>query len=192
MRQVVPVVALLALVAVAGCLGLGVDSSAESPSENVSVEYGIESGGVPDEIESATVTMQVVFVENDEDFSRNSCWRDTYFGPYKPTPTPIAGPSGDCHDSQQVSVGLAERNGTRTLADTVPKRFDAGHGLIVTNVTATYRNGTAVSTLKGVGGHRANIVQGRPDGQYSVEIAIESADGIGYDYVLVSETDARR
>jgi len=192
MRQTVPIVALLALVALAGCLGLGADSSAESPSENISVEYAIESGGVPDELESATVTMQVVSVENDEDFSRNSCWRETYLGPYKPTPTLIAEPSGDCHESQHVSVDLTELNGTRTLADAVPERFDAGHGFIVTNVTATYRNGTSVSAIKGIGGHRASIVQGRPDGQYGVEIAIEPADGIGYDYVLVSETDAPR
>lgn len=136
--------------------------------------------------------MQVVFVENDEEFSRNACWRETYFGPYKPTPTPIAGPDGDCQDSQQLSVDLTALDGTRTLADAVPERFDAGHGLIVTNVTATYRNGTSVNAIKGVGGHRANIVQGRPDGQYSAEIAIESADGIGYDYALVSETDALR
>lgn len=171
---------------------MGADSTTDSPSQNISVEYAIESGGVPDEIESATVIMQVVFVESDEDVSRSSCWRETYLGPYKPTPTPIAGPNGDCHDSQQVSVDLTELNRTRTLADAVPERFDAGHGLIITNVTATYRNDTPVSAIKGVGGHRANIVQGRADGQYSAEIAIHPADGIGYDYVLVSETDALR
>ncbi|MFC7072477.1 hypothetical protein ACFQJ7_14425 [Halovenus rubra] len=189
MRQTVSFVALLVLVVAAGCLGLGADSSAESPSENISAEYTIESGGVPEEIESATATMQVTFVESNEDFSRNSCWQETYLGPYKPTPTPISEPSGDCHDSQQVSIDLTELNGTQTLADAAPERFDAGHGLIVTNLTATYRNGTSVDAIKGVGSHRANIVQGHSNSQYSVEIAIEGAEASGYDYVLVSETD---
>ncbi len=213
MRRMVPVVALVLLVGLAGCLSQGAEESpteratptVESPAEdaapdtdtptdsqssgNVSVEYAIEAGDIPDEFESATVTMAVVFVETDSDFSENACWRDTYHGPHKPTPTPIGTPSGDCHRSQAVSIDLTTLDGTRTLNATAPGQFDAGHGLIVTDLSVTSQNGTERTDISGVGGHRASIVDGNPEGQYQVELAIEQTDGMGWNYALVSETD---
>jgi hypothetical protein len=219
MRRTVPLVALALVVAVAGCLALTPDNSPtdgatptvestqtdamlstesttatdRGSSRNATVEYVIASGGVPDELGSVTVTMQAVFVESTDDFERNACWRGTYHGPYKPTPTPIGTPSGDCGSAQQLTLDLGELDGTRTLEVTVPARFDAGHGLVVTDVTATDRNGTSVPTIRGADGHRASIVRGHIDGQYSVEFAIDSVDDRPYDYWFVSETgDADR
>lgn len=211
MQRTIPVITVALLLVSAGCLGLAPDSSStdggtptgdstptdampsadtptptDAPSSENSVEYVIERGGIPDEFGSVTLTMQVVFAENAEDFDRNACWSDTYYGPYKPTPTPIGKPSGDCHRTQQMSVDLTEIDDTHTLSGTAPGRFDEGHGLIVTDLTATYENGTSVTGIRGTGGHRASI-QEQSDGQYRVAFSMESYQERIYDYWLVSE-----
>lgn len=166
--------------------------SATPQRENVSVEYAVSAGEIPDEFGSANLTLQVVFVENERDFAENRCWRRTYYGPYKPTPTPMGTPNGDCHRSDPVTVDLTDVPEGESLGRfTAPGRFDAGHALLVTDVTATHRNGTAISAIRGKGGHRANIVQGRPDGSYLVEIGIGADDeprSGGNFYWLASET----
>lgn len=211
-RKIALLIALLVLGVAAGCLSTGSGPSTEeatptvesTPTETVpstetptaetprgdrSVEYVIESGGVPDSIESANVTAQVVFVESDQDFSRDACWRETYYGPYKPTPTPLPGPSDECHRSQAVSIDLTEMD-RHTVSATVPDGADAGHGFIVTDVVALYPNGTTVSKVKGASGERAAIVEGRPDDQYTVEFRVEAADeSADYDYWFIAERD---
>jgi hypothetical protein len=183
-------VAVLALVAAGGCLSAGSGPLSDESGENVTVEYGITASSLPSEIASANLTMQVVFVENGDDFSDNACWRDTYFGPFKPTPTPIGEPSGDCLRSQEVTVDVTELNETRTVTATAPERFDAGHGLVVTDVVATYQNGTSVSRIHGFGGHRANIVEGTPEDRYTVDLGIGTAETPAYAYYLSAEENS--
>ena len=107
-----------------------------------------------------TVTLQVVFVERTSDMG--PCWRETSTGPYKPTVTPIAPPEGDCHRSESVTVDLTDLDGERSLTATAPGRFAAGHALIATNVTATHRNGSTVTGVRGASGKRVRVVEGGP------------------------------
>jgi hypothetical protein len=207
----VPVVALVLLVGFAGCLSVGPGDSGEAtptveptesppaagsptatPGENVSVEYVIESGGVPDEFESVTVSMRVVFTENTDDVRTDSCWRDTYIGPFRPTPTPLPAPDGDCHRAEEISVELTDLNGSQTFEATAPGRFDGGYALIVTDITATDQNGAWITSIKGIEGHRAEINRGPPDSPKTAEISIQSVDGRAYDYIIVSEVSESR
>lgn len=187
----VSIVALVLLVGFAGCLSMGSDGVDES-DENLSVEYTIESGDVPDKLASVTLTMQVVFVEKGGDFSDNTCWRETYTGPYKPETTPIHTPSGECHRTESVTVNLTELDGPKSIEETAPGRFDVGHGLIVTDIDATHKNGTSITAINGIGGYRANIVEGEAKRSYTVEFGIGVIDGEGWrgsDYYFSSDTD---
>jgi len=153
----------------------------------VGVEYAVSTGSIPDDFESVTVTLQVVFVENPADMG--PCWRDTFTGPYEPTITPIAPPRGECHRSEPITVDLTELDGERSLSRvTAPGRFDAGHALVATNVTATYRNGTAVTDIRGASGKRVRVVEGSPAGPYRVTLSVEAYDDRPYDYWFVAAT----
>lgn len=154
----------------------------------VGVEYVVEAGAVPDGIGSVSVTLQVVFVERRDDMG--PCWRGTFSGPYKPTVTPIRPPSGDCHRSEPITLDLTDVDGERSLGRVAaPGRFDAGHALVVTNVTATYENGTAVEGMRV--DERASVVEGSPAGPYRVTLSVSSYRGSdrAYDYWFVAERE---
>lgn len=154
--------------------------------EPVAVEYAVGAGAIPDEFESVTVTLQVVFVERAGDMG--PCWRGTFTGPYEPTITPIAPPSGECYRSEAITVDLTELDGERSLGRTsAPGRFDAGHALIATNATATYRNGTTVTGMRGASGKRVRVVEGAPAGPYRVTLSVDAYDDRPYAYWLVAE-----
>jgi hypothetical protein len=74
-----------------------------------------------------------------------------------------------------------------TEVGSAPGRFDAGHALLVTDVSGTYENGTAVPGIKGVGGVRANVVEGPPAGSHLIEFGLPSYRDRNYQYWLVSE-----
>lgn len=179
----------------AGCFGQAPDAAPTDPSPgspsatptgNVSVEYRVTAGDLPAEFRSVNVTLRVVFVEDGGDIP--ACWRETFRGPYKPTPTPVATPTGGCHWSAPVTVDLTDVSGSRSLGPfTAPGSYAAGHGLIVTEIGATDRNGSSVSGIRGTGGHVANVVRGRSDTPLGVELAVESYRDRPYDYWLVSE-----
>jgi hypothetical protein len=155
----------------------------------VSVSYSISAGEIPENFKSMYVTFQVVFVEQSGDIP--ACWRDTYHGPYKPTPTPLKTPSGECHRSNPITVNLTALDSPRTFeAFTAPGRFDAGHGLIVTQISATYDNGTQVSGIRGTGGYRANVVEGRPSGSYRLRFGVDAYEDRWYDYWLTADTES--
>jgi hypothetical protein len=154
----------------------------------VGVEYVVRPGSVPEGIDSVTVTLRVVFVERGDDMG--PCWRETFSGPYKPTVTPIRSPSGDCHRSEPVTLDLTAVDGERSLERvTAPGRFDAGHALVVTNVTATHENGTAVRGMRI--DERASVVEGAPAGPYAVRLSVSSYldDDRPYDYWFVAERE---
>jgi len=151
----------------------------------VGVEYVVGAGTIPDDIESVEVTLQVVAVERTDD--AGPCWRETYTGPYKPTITPIRPPSGECYRSDSVTLDLTALDGERSEAFTIPGRFDAGHALIATNVTATYRNGSTVTGIRGASGKRLRVVEGPPAGPYRVTLSVDAYDDRPYDYWVVTE-----
>jgi hypothetical protein len=152
----------------------------------VGVEYVVRAGSIPDDFESVTVTLQVVFVERTADMG--PCWRETFSGPYEPTITPIAPPSGECHRSETVTVELTDLDDERSLERlTAPGRFAAGHALIATNTTATYRNGTTVTGMRGASDKLVTAVEGRPTGQRRVTLSVAAYDDRPYDYWLVAE-----
>lgn len=154
--------------------------------EPIAVEYAVGAGSIPDEFESVTVTLQVVFVERTVDMG--PCWRGTFTGPYEPTITPIAPPSGECYRSEAITVDLTELDGERSLGRTsAPGRFAAGHALIATNATATYRNGTTVTGMRGASGKRVRVVEGAPAGPYRVTLSVDAYDDRPYAYWLVAE-----
>lgn len=197
---------------VAGCTAIGNDSPAENPdgdgttttdpttrdetptgdpttttAENVSVEYVLDVGEIPDEIGSVEVTLRAVFVEKGTDFDRNRCWRDTYHGPYKPTITPIGTPAGECYRTETVTVELTEVEDGQLLGSfDAPGSFAAGHGLIVTDASAEYRDGSSVDALRGAGGKRVNLVEGRPDDRYRVEFEVGAYEDRPYRYWLLA------
>ena len=161
-------------------------ATATTTPQPVGVEYAVRAGTIPDEFESVTVTLRVVFVERTEDMG--PCWRETFSGPYEPTITPIAPPSGECYRSESVTVDLADLDGERSLGRlTAPGRFAAGHALIATNTTATYRNGTTVTGMRGASDKLVTAVEGRPTGQRRVTLSVAAYDDRPYDYWLVAE-----
>lgn len=160
--------------------------TASPPAESeVSVAYAVGAGELPEEVESVEVTMAVVFTAHDD----GRCWRDTFVGPYKPTITPIKTPDeGDCHRSEALTMDLADLDGNRSLGRfTAPGSYDAGHALVVTDVTATYENGTTVSGLRGADGVRANVAWGRPDGSHHVAFRMDAYEDRPYRYWLYGE-----
>jgi hypothetical protein len=159
-----------------------------TPAGDLAVEYVVAAGTIPDDFESVSVTVRIVFVERADDVG--PCWRGTYTGPYEPTPTPIPPPRGECRRSAPVAVDLTELDGERSLGTVVvPGRFDAGHALIATNVTATYANGTRVTGLRGATGKRVAVVEGPPAGPYRVTLSVAAYDDRPYDYWFVAESD---
>lgn len=153
----------------------------------VSVEYVVRAGSIPDDVESVEVTLQVVGVERASDVG--PCWRGTFTGPYEPTITPIAPPEGECYRSASVTLDLTALDGERSLDPvTAPGRFTAGHALIATNVTATYRNGTTVTGIRGASGKRVRVVEGPPAGPYRVTLSLRAYEDRPYRYWLVSES----
>jgi hypothetical protein len=163
------------------------ESATATPTpQPIGVEYVVRAGTIPDDIESVEVTLQVVFVERADDMG--PCWRGTFTGPYKPTITPIRPPSGECHRSESVSLNLTDLDGGRSLGQfSAPGGVDAGHALIATNVTATYRNGTAVSGIRGASGKRVRVVEGAHAGPYRVTLSLKAYDDRPYDYWFVTE-----
>jgi len=205
MRRLVPLLVAL-VVALAGCVSApgvsttattSADATVETPTTAetatptpapVGVEYVVQAGSVPDDVGAVTATLQVVFVERSTD--AGPCWRETFAGPFKPTVTPIAPPEGECHRSATVTVDLTDLDGDRSLARlTAPGRFDAGHALVVTNVTVTDRNGTAAGDVRV--DERVAVVEGEPGGPYRVTLSLESYRGEDrpYDFWFVAERD---
>ncbi|GAB6861092.1 hypothetical protein ACFR97_01250 [Haloplanus litoreus] len=209
MRRGVPTLVVALSLILAGCVGLAPEASpTDTPEPTVTttpeptatatatatpapvgVEYVVRAGTIPDDFRSVNVTLQVVFVERSEDVG--PCWRETYTGPYEPTITPIAPPSGDCHRSEPVTLDLTDLDDGQSLGRvTAPGRFDAGHAMLVTNVTATYRNGTAATGIRGASGKRANVVTGRPAGRHRVTLSLAPYTDRPYDYWIVAESAA--
>lgn len=186
MRNAALAVVVCVVAAAAGCSAVGDPASAPDEDETVTVGY-VVGGETPEELRSVTVTLRVVFVEDGDDFETGACWRDTYRGPYKPTPTPVPQPDGDCHRSETVTVDLADLDGERSLGTfSAPAEFDAGHALVVTDVTATDRDGTTADGIKGVGGVRAHVTD-VSDGEYTVQVEIRGYDDRPYHYWLVTD-----
>ncbi|WP_158855220.1 hypothetical protein [Halorhabdus sp. CUG00001] len=161
----------------------GTETTQTSP---VTVEYDVRAGDVPDTVQSLDVTLQVVFLSDAGEMT--ACLRETYTGPYKPTPTPIPTPTQDaCHRSDPFTIDLTEIESGYSIGPlSAPGSFAAGHALIVTEVTATDQDGEAVP-IKGTGGHRAAVVEERPDGPYQVELGVTAGpDEAEYAYELVS------
>lgn len=160
-------------------------TSSPPTDAEVSVVYTVGAGDLPDEVESVEVTVAVVFSAHDD----GRCWRDTFLGPYKPTITPLKVPDEeDCHTAETVRLDLADLDGNRSLGPvSAPADYDAGHALVVTDVTATYENGTTVERLRGAGGVRANVVWGRPDDSYNVVFRMDADEDRPYRYWLYSE-----
>jgi hypothetical protein len=91
-------------------------------------------------------------------------------------------------DSRLARYRHADRDGERSLGEvTAPGRFDAGHALIATNATATYRNGSTVTGMRGASGKRVRVAEGRPDGRHRVTLAVAAYDDRAYDYWLIAE-----
>jgi len=161
-------------------------STSTAIPQPVGVEYVVRAGSIPAEFESVTVTFRVVFVERTADMG--PCWRETFSGPYEPTVTPIPPPSGECYRSETVTVDLTDLDGERSLGRlTAPGRFAAGQALIATNTTATYRNGTSVTGMRGASDKLVTAVEGRPSGQRRVTLSVATYDDRPYDYWLVAE-----
>lgn len=169
--------------------GTGRPSATETEttsSSAVTVMYNIQVGEVPDALQSLEATLQVVFVADTD--AMTACVRDTYTGPYKPAVTPIPTPTRDaCHLSDPVTIDLIQvADGTSIGPITAPGSYAAGHALIVTDVTATSQDSETVP-IKGAGGHRISIVEGRADEPSRVELGLAAGpDAAEYDYELVS------
>lgn len=166
------------------------DGTATTPGDGRTVEYAVRAGEIPDEFRSVRVTLQVVFVTDTDDFG--PCYPEIFTGPYEPTITPLPTPAGECYRSETVTVDLADLDGERSVSATVPD--DAvGYALLVTDVAAVDRNGTEVTTIKGIGGREVFTSSSLSDGPRTATIGIGPADpDARYDYWLLtdsSETD---
>ncbi len=147
------------------------------------VTYAVRPGPVPDEFASLNVTIRVLFVENGEEIG--PCSPDLNRGPYKPTPTPLPRPDGECATTETVTVDLLD--GEQSLGPYTPPAWTSGHALLVTEVTATLDNGTTVTAIKGTGGAGVLTSTDAPaDDRNAVQVGVEAADAdLAYDYYLV-------
>lgn len=175
----------------AGCIADGPASPSDRPTDSPTgtalepVEYAVSPGAVPGEFASLTVTFRVLFVENGDEIG--PCSPDIIRGPYKPTPTPLRQPEGECAKSEPVTVDLTAVDGERSLGTFTSPAWTSGHALLVTDVTATLENGTTVTSIKGTGGARVFTSTEAPtDDRYTARIGVEAADAdVRYDYSLV-------
>lgn len=162
------------------------DASPTPSPAGTSVEYTVRAGTVPDTFESVNVTLQVVFVDRTGDLG--PCYSEVYSGPYKPTITPVATPSGECHRLEPITIDLTELEGERPLGTFTAPGSTNGHALIVTTVRATYQNETVVSKIKGTRGEILIEAPNPPAGQYGIQLGIEPApEEAPYDYWLLSK-----
>lgn len=163
--------------------------TASQPDNSVgggTVSYRLRRSSVPDEVASVSVTFQIVFVETGEDFG--PCYREVHDGPYKPTITPIATPSGDCNRSAPISVDIAALDSERDLGTFTAPPNARGHALIVTDVTATLANGTEVTSIFGTGGLEVLTRMSLPEDPAGIAVGLQAADDSArYDYWLETE-----
>jgi hypothetical protein len=148
--------------------------------EPTTVEYVVRARQMPDAFASVTVTLQAVSVERAGDLG--PCYPEIFSGPYKPTVTPLPTPRGRCERADGVAVDLVEIEDGRTVViDTAPPWAEA-HALVVTDVTATYENGSEAA-VKNAGGFEVFASEKPPTGSYRVELRVGSGPGgVGYDY----------
>lgn len=174
--------------AAAGCTSTGQnDDGTERPTDTpaeTSVEYVLRAGHVSDELASATATVEAVFVEDTDDLG--PCTRDVYFGPYKPTPTPIGTPTAGCNRSRAESIDLTSVD-ERTHEAAAPETA-AAHAFVATAVVGTDGGGNEITEIFGTGGAVLVKAETAPSGPYGVEVGVEAADDASdYDHAVTTE-----
>jgi len=155
----------------------------DTPAET-SVEYVLRAGRVSDELASATATVEAVFVEDTDGLG--PCTRDVYFGPYKPTPTPIGTPTAGCNRSRAESIDLTSVD-ERTHEAAAPETA-AAHAFVATAVVGTDEGGNEITEIFGTGGAVLVKAETAPSGPYGVEVGVEADDDASdYDHAVTTE-----
>ncbi len=190
MRIAVPfAILVLGLVVTAGCVGspgtgTPTEPSPASPGTPASVEYVIAAGEIPASFAYVNVTMQAVFVETTADLG--PCYPEIYEGPYKPTITPLATPTRECHRSAPVTIDLTTTEHATLGPLAVPDSV-TGHALVLTGIEAELATESGPAGIKGSGGTDLIAEPTRPSGQYGIQIGINTTDGDApYDYYLTT------
>ena len=127
---------------------------------------------------------RAVFVEDTDGLG--PCTRDVYFGPYKPTPTPIGTPTAGCNRSRAESIDLTSVD-ERTHEAAAPETA-AAHAFVATAVVGTDEGGNEITEIFGTGGAVPVKAETTPSGPYGVEVGVEAADDASdYDYAVTTE-----
>lgn len=181
MRRLALLVLLSVALALAGCTQPSSDTTPEDSPEPETVEYLVSPGDIPEELQSVNATFQAVYVEDANDLG--PCYRDIYYGAYRATPTPIADPAGACHRSEAVTLDLAGIDGERSLGRFPVPDGAVGHAFLVTDVSATYENGTTTTAIQYRDGAALFESAERPNGTYGFTVGLDTAsDAPAWDY----------
>lgn len=116
--------------------------------ETTTVEYVVRAGDLPDEVASANVTMAVAFAESNI-YHCDGDVRSAGSGGFStPTQTPDLDRDLDCLRYGNVTLDLADLNGSRSLgAFSVPSSAVAEYALVVRDVSLTLDDGTVVEDV---------------------------------------------
>lgn len=182
-----PLVVVVAAVAVAGCLGFPGDGTPASgsetptpsptgatstPEETVSVEYVVRSGSIADSVSHVYVDFGVYFAQYPGDVYGCTDGAPLYDNRYDPTPTPVPTPAGQCEQFDVTRVDVAALDGARSLGEFAANgTYSGGHTLVVHDVTVVLENGTTATDVHDTD-FRAVTEETTPSGTYGVEFAV--------------------
>jgi hypothetical protein len=181
--------ALLACVVLAGCLGgPGADTpggptgatptvTGTAESEEVSVEYRLRAGSIADTVAHVYLDLAVYFAEHPEDVY--ACTDDAPLmdNRYDATATPLPTPAGQCERFDVPPVDLAAMNDTRALGPfEASATYAEAHTLVVHDVTVVLENGSTAEDVYDTD-FRAVTDRARPSGTHGVEIGVTDYRG---------------
>lgn len=146
----------------------------------------VRVGTIPEEFASVIATVQAVFVANATDLGR--CYPEVFTGPHKPTPTPIPPPVGECHRSATISFDLADVNESLTLGNLEVPVATSAHAVVLTELHVTHQNGSAIKTVRGLGGEVVFESAHAPKHSHRIVLGIRETDrDVDYEYMVVAQ-----
>jgi hypothetical protein len=138
----------------------------------VSVEYVLRAGQIPDDVAHVNVDLAVYLAERPDDIESCTAGAPLSDNRYDPTPTPLPTPAGQCTSFTVDEVDVAALDSPRLLGPfEASATYSGGHTLVVHDVTVVLDDGTTVSDVYDTD-FRAVTERATPAGTYGVEIGV--------------------
>lgn len=127
------------------------DSRTPTPARsdgNVTVEYVVRAGDIPEDVASVNVTLVVAFADHNIYHCDGDMGSAGGHGFGTPTPTPYLDHDVDCLRYGNVTLDLTDLEGSRSIGSyTVPASAVGEYALVVRDMTVTLENGTTVEDV---------------------------------------------